>query len=400
MTRNADMAARFTRSMMPTYGAPAISLDHGDGCYVYDVEGNAYLDFIAGIAVSSLGHNHPAISQAVKHQVDRLAHSSNLYSHEPGLALAEKLIELVDAPAKVFFVNSGAEANECALKLAIRHAKVTGRRYFVAAHDGFHGRTLGALALSGKASIREPFGPYGIDVHFVPYGDVDAIQAAVSSECAAVFIEPAQGEAGVVWPSPDYLKAVRRVCDGTGALYIADEIQSGIARSGQWFAYHESQARPDILTLAKGLAGGLPLGACIALSPYGELFDKGAHGSTFGGNPVSCAAAMAVIETIEKQDLVAKSAQTGQHLMDSIEALDHALIDEVRGRGLWCAIVLASDIAGPVQDAMARMGVLVNAVRPNIIRLAPPLITTTIHIGRFVQTLGNALDEVNVKEQT
>lgn len=393
------MTARFGRTMMPNYGVPSIALEHGEGCYVYDVEGNGYLDFVAGIAVSALGHNHPAISQAVKHQVDRLAHSSNLYAHGPGVALAEKLVSLMDAPAKVFFANSGAEANECALKLAISHAKATGRRYFVAAHDGFHGRTLGALALAGKPSIREPFGPYGIDVHFVPYGDVKALQDAVSSECAAVFIEPAQGEAGVVFPPPDYLAAVRRICDGTGSLYIADEIQSGIGRSGQWFAYQETGARPDILTLAKGLAGGLPLGACIAVSPYAELFDKGAHGSTFGGNPVSCAAAMAVIETIEKQGLIEKSAEMGQVLRDSVESLGHEAIQQVRGRGLWCAIQFHDDIAAPVQDAMARLGVLVNAVRPNVIRIAPPLIVKSIHIDLFVRSLTETLDEVAKKEQ-
>jgi acetylornithine/N-succinyldiaminopimelate aminotransferase len=395
MTDTRSLRERFAAALMPNYGTPTVALSHGDGCTVWDVDGREYLDFIAGIAVSAVGHNHPALVAAVSRQVARIAHTSNLFLHAPEVELAERLLDLLGAPGKVFFTNSGTEANECALKLAINHARATGRRYFVAAEEGFHGRSLGALALTGKAAIREPFAPFGIDVRFVRYGDADALRSAVDGECAAVFLEPLQGETGVVAPPDGYLAAVRRHCDATGALFIADEIQSGIARTGDWFAHQRHAITPDIVTVAKGLGGGLPIGACIGLGKYGDLFHKGDHGSTFGGNPVAVAAALAVLDTIESEDLLANTAEQGRALMSGIDALQHPLIAQVRGRGLWVGIVLRDDCAATVCEALACNGVLANPVRPNVIRLAPPLVVTGAQIDAFLAALPEALDTAN-----
>ncbi|HEY1178381.1 MAG TPA: acetylornithine transaminase, partial [Phytomonospora sp.] len=293
--QNHFLRQRFEAAFMPNYGVPPLALSSGSGCHVTDVDGNVYLDFIGGIAVSSLGHAHPSLIKAVGDQVATLAHTSNLFLNEPEVLLAEKLLSLVDAPARVFFANSGTEANECALKLAVKYGKANGRGYIVAAEDGFHGRTLGALSITGKAAIRDPFGPFPIDVRFVPYGDAEALAAAVTTDCAAVFLEPTQGEAGVVPPPDGYLAAVRAVCDETGALFVLDEIQSAIGRTGTWFAHQHENVVPDILTLAKGLGGGMPIGACLAFGEHGTLFAKGDHGSTFGGTPVCAAAALAVL---------------------------------------------------------------------------------------------------------
>ncbi|MGH8791392.1 MAG: acetylornithine transaminase, partial [Stackebrandtia sp.] len=327
MTAARDLQERFAASLMPNYGLPAVALSHGQGCLLYDVDGAEYLDFIGGIAVSSLGHGHPALVDAVATQVTLLAHTSNLFAHEPGVMLAEKLLKLVGARGKVFFCNSGTEANEAALKLALVHGKSAGKSYFVAAADGFHGRTFGALALTGKDAIREPFGPFGLDVRFVPYGDVEALRAAVGDECAAVFMEPTQGEAGVVPPPPGYFAAVREICDATGALFVADEIQSGIGRTGAWFAHQHDGVKPDVLTLAKGLGGGLPIGACVGLGKYGDVFAKGAHGSTFGGNPVAACAALAVLETIEDDGLLDNAVKTGDMLAAGVRNLNHPLVE-------------------------------------------------------------------------
>ena len=383
---------RFAASMMPNYGVPEIVLEHGNGCTVHDVDGKAYLDLVAGIAVSALGHNHPALVAAVTRQITTIAHTSNLYIHPTEVELAERLLHLLGADGKVFFANSGTEANECAVKLAITHARATGRRYLVAARDGFHGRSLGALALTGKDAIREPFGPYGIDVRFVDYGDAAALSAAVTDECAAVFVEPIQGEAGVVPPPDGYLAAVREVCDATGALFVVDEIQSGIGRTGAWFAHQHAGVLPDIVTVAKGLAGGLPIGACIGVGRYGDLFDKGAHGSTFGGNPVACAAALAVLDTVADEGLLAAAVELGDHLAAGIVGLGHPAVTGVRGRGLWRGITLAADIATGVAEALRGAGFLVNPVRPDVIRLAPPLVVSRTELDSFLFALPAALD--------
>ncbi|MGI8334695.1 acetylornithine transaminase [Actinomadura scrupuli] len=387
-----ELQKRFDNAFMPNYGVPPVALARGEGCRVWDTDGNEYLDFIAGIAVSSLGHAHPALIQAVSAQVATLAHTSNLYLHEPEVALAERLLGLLESPGRVFLTNSGTEANECALKLAIKHGKAAGRTYFVAAENGFHGRSMGALSLTGKDSIREPFGPYGVDVRFVPYGDAGALRDAVTGECAAVFLEPALGEGGVVPPPEGYLRAAREITAATGALFVADEIQSAIGRTGAWFAHQHEGVVPDVLTLAKGLGGGLPIGACVAFGPYGQVFAKGDHGSTFGGNPVCSAAALAVLTTIEQDGLLAHVRDVGAVLSEGIAAIDHPLLAGVRGRGLWLAAVLTAPAAAAVQDAARAAGFLVNAVQPDAVRLAPPLVLTAGQARSLVGALPGILD--------
>ncbi|TDC70520.1 acetylornithine transaminase [Actinomadura sp. GC306] len=387
-----DLRERFEAAFMPNYGVPPLALARGEGCRVWDTAGREYLDLIAGIAVSSLGHGHPALVEAVSAQAATLAHTSNLFLHEPEVLLAERLLDLLGGGGRVFLANSGTEANECALKLAVKYGKANGRSYIVAAENGFHGRTMGALSLTGKASIREPFGPFGPDVRFVPYGDVDALKAAVGEDCAAVFLEPTQGEAGVVPPPDGYFAAVREVCDATGALFVADEIQSAIGRTGAWFAFEHENARPDVLTLAKGLGGGLPVGACIAFGPHGELFAKGDHGSTFGGNPVAAAAALAVLTTIEKDGLLANAVSVGETLAEGLGAIDHPLLAGVRGRGLWRAAVLTGPHAPAVEAAARDAGFLINAVAPDALRIAPPLVLTAGQARTFTAALPSILD--------
>ncbi len=386
---------RFEAAFMPNYGVPPIALARGEGTAVWDLDGRRYLDLIGGIAVSSLGHGHPALVEAVSRQVATLAHTSNLFLHEPEVLLAERLGGLLGAPARVFLANSGTEANEAALKLAIKYGKANGRSYFVAAEMGFHGRTLGALSLTGKPAIRDQFGPFPIDVRFVPYGDADALKSAVTDECAAVFLEPTQGEAGVVPPPEGYLRAAREICSATGALLVADEIQSAIGRTGHWFAHQADGVLPDVLTLAKGLGGGMPIGACVGIGPAGTIFEKGDHGSTFGGNPVSCAAALAVLDTIEREDLLAHVQAVARELRDGIEAIGHPLLKGVRGRGLWLALVLTADRSARVQEAAQEAGFLVNALQPDAVRLAPPLVVTSSEVRSFVDALPGILEAAN-----
>ncbi|GAA1108499.1 acetylornithine transaminase [Nocardiopsis metallicus] len=388
---SSELRERFAASIMPNYGVPPVALTLGRGCEVYDADGRQYLDLIAGIAVSSLGHGHPALVKAVAHQAATLAHTSNLFVHEREVQLAERLVGLLGGDAKVFFANSGTEANEAALKL-VKRAAGSGRHYFVAADKGFHGRSAGSLALTGKESIREPFGPFGMDVRFVPHGDLEALTEAVDENCVAVFVEPTQGEAGVV-PAPEgYLAGVRALCDETGAAFVLDEIQSGIGRTGQWFAHQEEGVRPDVLTLAKGLGGGLPIGACVGFGRYADAFHKGDHGSTFGGNPVACAAALAVIDTIESEGLLAHTSVMGDLLAEQIEGVKHPLLAGQRGSGLWRALELTGPHAAHVQEQAAVRGFLVNAVAPDAIRIAPPLVITPEQIGVFIEALPTVLD--------
>ena len=393
---------RFEAALMPNYGLPQVALARGEGCRVWDADGREYLDLFAGIAVSALGHAHPALTAAVTRQVSAIAHTSNLFLHEPEIDLAERLQLLLGtsagpADARVFFANSGAEANEAAVKLVRRYWQRQGqgqhRPVFVAAENGFHGRTMGALALTGKASIREPFGPFGIDVRFVPYGDADALRAAAGPDCAAVFVEPCQGEAGVIPPPAGYLRAAREACDASGALLVIDEIQSGIGRTGHWFAHQAEGVTPDVLTLAKGLGGGLPIGACVGFGEFGSVLGKGDHGSTFGANPVSCAAALAVLEVIETDGLLGTATAVGQQLSDGIAAVSHPLLAGVRGQGLWLAAILTGNAANGVEAAARRAGFLVNAVQPAAIRLAPPLIITAAEASAFLSALPAILDD-------
>ncbi len=392
-----ELQDRFGRAMMPNYGIPPVALARGKGCLVWDADGREYTDLIAGIAVSSLGHAHPAITEAVTRQVNSIAHTSNLFLHEGEVALAERLLGLLGsagrpADGRVFLANSGTEANEAAVKV-VRRRQGTGRTVIVAADNSFHGRTSAALALTGKSSIRDPFKPFGIDVRFVPFGDAGALRAAVRPDCAAVFLEPGQGEAGVIPAPAGYLRAARDACDEAGALLVLDEIQSGIGRTGAWFAHQPEGVMPDVITLAKGLGGGLPIGACIGLGECGTALRKGDHGSTFGGNPVACAAALAVLDTIEADGLLALAAETGAQLSEGIAAVRHPLLAGVRGRGLWLAMQLTGPAAAAVEAACRRAGYLVNAVQPDAIRLAPPLILTGAQAGAFLAALPRILDD-------
>jgi acetylornithine/N-succinyldiaminopimelate aminotransferase len=398
MSESAALRKRFEAAMMPNYGTPPLALARGAGCRVWDADGNQYLDLIAGIAVSALGHAHPAIVDAVTSQVGKIAHTSNLFVHEPGVRLAERLLGLLhaDGPgasgARVFFCNSGAEANEAAIKL-VRRARGTDRPV-VAAIGSFHGRTMGSLSITGKESIRTPFGPFGIEVRWIPYGDEAAMASAVNGDVAAVFLEPTLGEGGVVPPPGGYLRAVRRACDEAGAMLVLDEIQSGIGRTGEWFAHQKEGIVPDVLTLAKGLGGGLPIGACVGFGDAGTALGKGDHGSTFGGNPIACAAALAVLDTIEQDNVLASVRAVGDVLASGIEATDHPLLKGVRGSGLWLAAVLTDEKAAAVTAAAQDHGFLVNAVQPDAVRLAPPLILTRAEAGEFLAALPAILTQV------
>jgi acetylornithine/N-succinyldiaminopimelate aminotransferase len=393
-TESAALQQRFAAVMMGNYGVPPLALAKGAGSRVWDVDGNQYLDLIAGIAVSALGHAHPAIVEAVTTQVTKIAHTSNLFVHEPGVLLAEKLLSLLHADARVFFSNSGTEANEAALKIVRRQQGPRGRPVIVAADHGFHGRTMGALAVTGKESIRAPFAPFGFDVRWVAYGDAAALANAVDDQVAGVILEPTLGEGGVVPAPAGYLAAARRACDEAGALLVLDEIQSGIGRTGAWFAHQAEGVTPDVMTLAKGLGGGLPIGACVGFGESGSALAAGDHGSTFGGNPIACAAALAVLNTIEKDDLLKNVKAVGETLASGIAAIDHPLLAGVRGSGLWLAAVLTREAAPQVNDAARQAGFLVNAVQPDAVRLAPPLILTQAEAASFVAALPAILTQV------
>ena len=382
------MLDRWRSVMMDNYGTPPLALAAGEGAVVTDVDGKTYLDMLGGIAVNILGHRHPAIIEAVTAQLNTLGHVSNLYATEPGVALAEALVGHLGAPARAFFCNSGAEANEVALKIT----RLTGRTKIVAAQKAFHGRTMGALALTGQQSKREPFEPLPGFVTHVPFGDVDALADAVGDDTAAVFLEPILGEGGVVVPPDGYLAQAREITRRHGALLAIDEVQTGVGRTGQFFAHSHDGITPDIVTLAKGLGGGLPIGACLAIGPAAELMTPGMHGSTFGGNPVCAAAALAVLRVLDEENLMDNAGLVGNKLQHEIESLAHPLVDYVRGRGLLRAVVLTAPHAKAVELAARDAGFLVNAAAPDVIRLAPPLIITADQIDGFVAALPGILD--------
>ena len=370
---------RWDRSLQNNYGKPSITLVKGKGILVTDADGKIYLDFLGGIATNILGHAHPAIVKAVTKQVSLLSHVSNFYAHPNAIALAEKLIAMTgEKSANVFFCQSGAEANEAALKLSRR----TGKMRVVAAQGAFHGRTMGALSLTGQPSKREPFLPLIKGVKHVPFGDIDAMRKAISKKTAMVIIEPIMGEAGVIVPPSDYLRDLRNLCDKNGALLVIDAVQTGMGRTGDWFGYEYSGITPDVITLAKGLGGGLPLGAMIALGKAAELFQPGDHGSTFGGNPVTTAAGLATIEFIESQEILSKVQKQGEHLIQELALIPG--VKEVRGAGLLIGIELESLKASDVSDAMRDAGVLVNAANATTIRIAPALIVTDAQITKFI----------------
>ncbi len=385
---NADLTQRWQGALMDNYGTPRLPLARGAGARVWDADDREYLDFVSGIAVNALGHAHPAIAAAVARQMTRLGHVSNLFIAEPPVALAERLLRLFDRKGRVFFCNSGAEAVEGAFKIARR----TGRTHLVAARGGFHGRTMGALALTGQPAKQDPFRPLPGEVTHVPYGDVEALRAAVTERTAAVFLEPIQGENGVVVPPEGYLAAAREITRATGTLLVLDEVQTGIGRTGHWFAHQAQGVEPDVVTLAKGLGGGLPIGATVAFGDAAELLTPGQHGTTFGGNPVVCAAALAVLDTIEGDGLLERVKRTGERLRDGVEALGHPLVDRVRGAGLLIGIVLTEPLAAEVQQAAQDAGFLVNAAVPDVVRLAPPLIIGEDEADAFLRALPGVLE--------
>jgi acetylornithine aminotransferase len=373
------MINRWKSSVQNNYGTPSIALVKGKGLVVTDADGKQYLDFLGGIATSILGHAHPAIVKAVTKQVSTLSHISNFYAHPHAIELAEKLAAMTgDKKAKVFFCQSGAEANEAALKLSRRSGKVR----IVAAQGAFHGRTMGALSLTGQPSKREPFLPLIKGVKHVPFGEIEAMRKAVTKKTAMVIIEPIMGEAGVIVPPADYLRELRSLCDAKGALLVIDAVQTGMGRTGDWFGYEYSGITPDVITLAKGLGGGLPLGAMIALGKAADLFQPGDHGSTFGGNPVTTAAGLAAIKFIEAQKILKKVETQGLYLIQELALIPG--VAEVRGAGLLLGIELESRKAADVALALQNEGVLVNAANPTTIRLAPALIVTDAQIKKFV----------------
>lgn len=380
---------RWQAVMMNNYGTPPLALASGDGAVVIDTDGKSYLDLLGGIAVNILGHRHPAVIDAVTRQLNTLGHTSNLYATEPGVALAEALVGLLGAESKVFFCNSGTEANEVAFKIT----RLTGRTKLVAAQGAFHGRTMGSLALTGQPSKQEPFAPLPGDVTHVPYGDVDALRSAVDGDTAAVFLEPIMGEGGVVVPPAGYLVAAREITAEHGALLVLDEVQTGMGRTGAFLAHQHDGITPDIVTLAKGLGGGLPIGACLAVGATADLLTPGLHGSTFGGNPVCTAAALAVLKTLADEDLINRADVLGKTLATGIEALGHPLVDHVRGRGLLLGVVLSAEAAKTVEAAARDAGFLINGAAPNVIRLAPPLVITEAQIDNFLTAFGAVLDK-------
>ena len=369
------------------YGTPAIELVAGEGVVVKDSQGNIYLDFLSGIAVNSLGHAHPVIIEAVSDQIKKLSHTSNFYANEPSIKLAEKLIAISNFDSKVFFCNSGAEANEAAIKLSRR----TGKKQLVAAHNSFHGRTMGSLSITGQSAKQKPFEPLIGDVKFIDINTKSGVRK-IKRKSAAVFLESIQGEGGVTPCNDDFLQSVRTKTSKTKTLLVMDEVQTGLGRTGSWFGYEKSGIKPDVITLAKGLGGGLPMGAMLVTGEAKELFEPGQHGSTFGGNPVVASAALATLNFIEKEDLLNNSSNMGQLLIKLITQIDG--VTEVRGRGLLLGVELETLLAKDVELECRRLGLLLNAVKDKTLRLAPALIVNIEQVKRCAEIIDDAIRNV------
>jgi len=381
---------RWQKALLNNYGTPSIELVSGKGSFVTDIDGKSYLDFLAGIATNVLGHAHPAVVKAVTKQVATLGHVSNFYAHPNGLELAEKLQKMTgDKSARIFFCNSGAEANEAALKLS----RKTGKYKIVATQEAFHGRTMGALSLTGQPSKRNPFKPLLKGIKHVPFGDSLAMKRAISKKTAMVIVEPIMGEAGVIVPPADYLKNLREYCDRSGSLLVIDCVQTGMGRTGDWFGYEYSGIKPDVITLAKGLGGGLPLGAMIALGSAAQLFEAGDHGTTFGGNPIATAAGLAVISTIEKEKILDNVDAVGEYLLTELALIPGVI--EVRGAGLLIGLTLEKPVAKAVLKKCQELGSLINAPGESVIRLAPALNLSMKNAEKFVKIFTQALQEVS-----
>jgi acetylornithine aminotransferase len=379
---------RWQKALQDNYGTPTLELISGKGSLVKAADGATYLDFLAGIATNVLGHAHPEIAKAVTKQVSTLGHVSNFYAHPNVLELAEILQKMTgDKSARTFFCNSGAEANEAALKLS----RKTGKVRIVATKEAFHGRTMGALSLTGQPSKRNPFKPLIKGIKHVPFGDSIAMKRAINKRTAMVIVEPIMGEAGVIVPPVDYLKNLRQYCDDNGALLVFDCVQTGMGRTGDWFGYEYSGIKPDVITLAKGLGGGLPLGAMIALGKASHLFEAGDHGSTFGGNPIATAAALAVIKSIEKEKILINVSAISEYLLTEIALIEG--VQEVRGAGLLIGATLDQPVAKKVVKKAQELGLLINAPGDSIIRIAPALNVSIKQAEKFVVIFTQAVKE-------
>ncbi|WP_346959811.1 acetylornithine transaminase [uncultured Arthrobacter sp.] len=386
----ADWLSRYSSSLLGVFGTPQRVLVRGAGCLVWDADGKEYLDLLGGIAVNALGHAHPFVTSVISSQLSTLGHVSNFFTSPTQIALAEKLLEISQAPAgsKVFFANSGTEAVEAAFKLARRNSgsEAKPRTKIIALEGAFHGRTMGALALTSKEAYRAPFAPLPGGVVHVPFGDIDALRAAIDDTTAAVFLEPIQGEAGVRPLPAGYLRAAREATSAAGALLILDEVQTGIGRTGKWLASEDTGIVPDAVTLAKGLGGGFPIGALLTFGPeVSALLSAGQHGTTFGGNPVATAAALATLHVLENQQVLAHVREVGEHLRTGLAGIDG--VTEVRGEGLLIGFDLDADVAPAVVAAGLDAGFIVNSPGPHTIRLAPPLILTEAQADRFLAAL-------------
>jgi acetylornithine/N-succinyldiaminopimelate aminotransferase len=386
MTHTEELAARWSAVMMTNYRTPPVALARGAGATVWDVDGHEYTDLLGGIATTILGHAHPAVVHAITAQAQLLGHVSNLAMHEPGVLLAERLLELAGRPGRVFFCNSGAEANEAAFKIS----RLTGRPEVVTAIGSFHGRTMGALALTGQPGKAGAFAPLPGGVRHVPYGDADALE--LTGDTAMVLLEPMLGEGGVLPAPPGYLAAAARQAADAGALFALDEVQTGTGRTGHWFAHQAEGLQPDVLTLAKALGGGLPLGATLAFGAAADLMTAGSHGSTFGGNPIAAAAALAVLDTIRDDGLLERAKEMEHRFTAGIEGLGHPGISTVRGRGALLGVVLTAPVAAALEAQLRADGFLTNAVAADVVRLAPPLVVTDAQIDSFIAALPAALD--------
>ncbi|SDO53039.1 acetylornithine transaminase [Geodermatophilus sp. DSM 45219] len=388
MTRTEELATRWSAVMMNNYRTPPVALARGEGATVWDVDGREYTDLLGGIATTILGHAHPRVVEAITTQAARLGHVSNLAMHEPGVTLAERLLELAGRPGRVFFCNSGAEANEAAFKLS----RLTGRPEVVTAEGSFHGRTMGALALTGQPGKADAFAPLPGGVRFVPYGDTEALAGTVSEATAMVLLEPMLGEGGVQPAPPGYLAAAQDAARSAGALFAVDEVQTGTGRTGHWFAHQAEGVAPDVVTLAKAIGGGLPLGATLAFGDAADLMTAGSHGSTFGGNPIAAAAALAVLDTIRDEGLLERAKELEHRFTAGIEALGHPGVSGVRGRGALLGVVLTAPVAAALEARLRDAGFLANAVAPDVLRLAPSLVLTDAQVDAFVTALPAALD--------
>jgi acetylornithine/N-succinyldiaminopimelate aminotransferase len=388
MTRTEELAARWSAVMMSNYRTPPVALARGAGATVWDVDGAEYTDLLGGIATTILGHAHPKVVEAITKQAATLGHVSNLAMHEPGVTLAERLLELAGRPGRVFFCNSGAEANEAAFKIS----RLTGRPQVITAEGAFHGRTMGALALTGQPSKAAAFAPLPGGVSYVPYGDADALAGAVSESTAMVLLEPMLGEGGVLPAPAGYLAAAAAAASGAGALFAVDEVQTGTGRTGHWFAHQADGLQPDLITLAKALGGGLPIGATLAFGQAAELMQAGMHGSTFGGNPIAAAAALAVLDTLRDEGLLERAKELEHRFTAGIEGLGHAGVSGVRGRGALLGVVLTAPVAAALEAQLRTAGFLTNAVAPDVLRLAPSLVVTDAQVDAFVAALPAALD--------